>query len=605
MSEFNDSPSPSHNQAEEIKEDVSLDDFKPLDELRQPGSFLLESKRDHFETHDTSVNVLDLNENCPPESANPPGIAQSESKQMYSTMKQDALPEYNQSMQSTDKPQVYSTVQANSAPYGSEERTRAEEGEQRMIIGQYESVLQQLAAQLEKQVRRNKELETLVAAQAQKSTRIIEVLREHAEQEIEELSAKLEHSNRERDELKMKIGRVESEYKQTILEKEQENQLTAELRRRLDLDGMSKAHMGQVEESMRKVMGQINGKNIMFEAELRKKEEEVFSLKNINTQLKGEIETHKEINKQLKDDYAMIMQKKGEVDSEMQRLTNKIYADEIASHKLLQENDKLSRAVTSLNDAKEALERSMEDIKSENMELKQGLADCDRERNLLATKLEKAHRDYQTLEIALMKAENTMKLQAETINDLQSDYNTLVEHEKSSIPMKGSELVSSPFLGRDRSVLEPRKVAERQGNQQEVKTRYQEYKQRQNTSTLGDVFRWNDDSKARNAKEKNALNRTTEEPEVGRTFFKRLQQNDAAGNRKYEENSEQITKLQNSLQMLLGEKQKLEKEYSRFPPKSEKAMSHKKRKEEIEFELDLNEKNIQRTKFKLRELNAL
>eukprot|EP00826_Nyctotherus_ovalis_P063644 TRINITY_DN9335_c0_g5_i2.p1 TRINITY_DN9335_c0_g5~~TRINITY_DN9335_c0_g5_i2.p1 ORF type:complete len:603 (+),score=207.75 TRINITY_DN9335_c0_g5_i2:130-1938(+) len=602
MSEFNDSPSPSHNQAEEIKEDVSLDDFKPLDESGQPCNFLLESKRDHFETHDTSLNVLDLNENYPADLAN---SAQSESKQLYSTMKQDASPEYNQSIQTSDKPQAYSTTQANSAPYESEKKLKMEEGEQRMIIVQYESVLQQLAAQLEKQIKRNRELETLIAAQAQKSTKIIEVLREHAEKEIEELSIKLERSNRERDELKMKIGKVESEYKQTILEKEQENQLTAELKRRLDLDGMSKMHMGQVEESMRKVMGQINEKNIMFEAELRKKEEETFSLKNLNTQLKGEIEMHKEINKQLKDDYAMIMQRKGEVDSEMQRLTNKIYADEIASHKLLQENDKLSRAVASLNDAKEAMERSMEDIKSENMELKQGLADCDRERNLLATRLEKAHRDYQTLEIALMKAENTMKLQAETINDLQSDYNTLVEHEKSSIPIKSSELVSSPFLARDKSILEPRKVPERQTNQQELKTRYQEYKQRQNTSTLGDVFKWNDDSKVRNSREKNALNKTTEESETGRTFFKRLQQNDAAGSRKHEENSEQITKLQNSLQMLLREKQKLEKEYSKFPPKSEKVTSQKKRKEEIEFELDLNEKNIQRTKFKLREVNAL
>eukprot|EP00826_Nyctotherus_ovalis_P004285 TRINITY_DN10916_c0_g1_i15.p1 TRINITY_DN10916_c0_g1~~TRINITY_DN10916_c0_g1_i15.p1 ORF type:complete len:204 (-),score=95.59 TRINITY_DN10916_c0_g1_i15:42-653(-) len=188
-----------------------------------------------------------------------------------------------------------------------------------MIIAQYESLLQQLTVQLEKQMRRNKELETVIITQTQKSTRLIEVLRDHAEEEIEELTLKLKTCAKERDELRAKMEQMVSEYKRTILEKEEDNQLTSELRRQLDLDGVSRSHMEQVEETMRKMMAQINERNIRLEADLRKREEEIFSLKNLNTQLKAEIETHKEMKKQLKDDYSELLQRKGEGDVEIQR----------------------------------------------------------------------------------------------------------------------------------------------------------------------------------------------------------------------------------------------------------------------------------------------
>eukprot|EP00826_Nyctotherus_ovalis_P004286 TRINITY_DN10916_c0_g1_i20.p1 TRINITY_DN10916_c0_g1~~TRINITY_DN10916_c0_g1_i20.p1 ORF type:complete len:409 (+),score=165.54 TRINITY_DN10916_c0_g1_i20:73-1299(+) len=374
-----------------------------------------------------------------------------------------------------------------------------------------------------------------------------------------------------------------------VLEKEEDNQLTSELRRQLDLDGVSRSHMEQVEETMRKMMAQINERNIRLEADLRKREEEIFSLKNLNTQLKAEIETHKEMKKQLKDDYSELLQRKGEGDVEIQRLTNKIYSEEINTHKLVQENERLARAVNSLNDAKEAMDVSIEEIKQENIELKQILTDLDREKNLLASKLEKARRDSQTLEIALRKAENTIGLQMKAISELQKDYHTIVEREKSSLP--------APEFFTAQEVAESRKKSIEMDS---LKSRYEEYKQRQNKSTLGDVFKWEEPKP--NVKPENT------EVSLGRKMLMAPAKNVIVGmpsDRKFEENKDQIGKFQNSLQMLLTEKQKLEKEYSKFGLRTEKSIAQKKRKEELEFELDLNEKNIQRTKFKLRELNAL
>jgi len=458
-----------------------------------------------------------------------------------------------------------------------------------MIIAQYESLLQQLTMQLEKQIKRNKELEGVIAIHTQKSTKLIEVLRDHAEEEIDELTQRLQQCTKERDELKAKMEQMVSEYKRAILEKEEDNQVASELKRRLDLDDMSRMHMGQVEETMRKAMAQLNEKNIKLEADLRKKEEETFDIKNINSQLKAEIETHKQMKKQLKEDYSVLLQKKGECDIEVQKLTNKMYSEEINTHKLIQENERLTRALNSLNNAKQAIEESMEEVKQENLELKQMLTDLDKEKNLLASKLEKARRDNQTLEMALRKAENTISLQMKSINELQKDYHTIVEREKSLLP-------SEVFTQQEPRVTENRR---RNPEEESLKSRYEEYRQRLNKSTLDDVFKW---------KELNKPTIPKEEVSLGKKVFREPVQNAIVvlpSNRKFEENRDQIAKLQNSLQMLLNEKQKLEKDYSKFGLRTEKSIAQKKRKEELEFELDLNEKNIQRTKFKLRELNAL
>ena len=581
-----------------------LDHNKNAKEISDNMKYKLEDspseiKENEVEFHDKTS--YEINEKyIPDRSSNM--IEHKKSISYLSTKKE---PSSGADIQSDNKPISYSTMPSN---------VDIKEDEQGMIIAQYELLLQQLTSQLEKQIKRNKELEIVIATQAQKSTSIIEVLRDQAEKEISELAQKLEQCNKEKEELRIKLEQIESEHKQTILEKVQENQVTAELKRKIDLDGMSKMHMGQVEENMRKVMGQINEKNIRLEAELRKKEEELFSLKNINNQLKTEVETHKEINKQLKNDYSILIKSKGEADFELQKLTSKMYTDEISSHKLLQENERLNRTINSLNDAKDAIERTMEEVKNENIELKQILTSCDKEKNILSTRLEKACRDFQTLEIELMKDENTIKLQASTINELQSDYNDLLEREKSSLPEAS---LTTKFISREKPGLKSRRSPEEkneQKEQKEMKNRYQEYKQRQNTSTLGDVFKWEDESRSsQNNNSKEKLNKSgyikgsTSENALGRRYLNNLQQNNTmeSTNGRKGDGSEQITKLKSSLQMLTSEKQKLEKEYAKFPPKSEKVISQKKRKEEIEFELDLNEKNIQRTKHKLRELNAL
>lgn len=536
------------------------------------------------------------------------------------------------------------------APISASVSNPMQDYEHGMIIAQYESLLQQLSGQLEKQIKRNRELEGVVGSQAAKSTKLIEALRAQAEEEMQELAKRAEAAEREREELRSKVEAIESDHKRFVLEREQESQMTDELRRRLDCDGANKVRMSQVEEELRKALSQVNGKNVSLEAELRKKDEEIFSLHNANEQVKAEIVTHKEIVKQLKNDYALLVQKKGEGDTETQGLMSRIYAAEIAMHKMSQENERLERAVAVLNGAKEASDQSMEEIKKDNMELKRALTEAEKEKTQVAARLEKAHRDYQTLEIALMKAENNVRLQTDTIAELQSDYSSLLDKERQqftpgkppTVPGRSEAAALSMSMTMPRGSPPKRSESETMsrlgdgngnGNtaaapateHEETKSKYLEYKQRQNTSALGDMFRWGNEPEQVPAQSNRGPNPMDERPLSG-TMIDPSQRSGGAkmatpdrkdsaaanklvivtmpSNRKYEESKDQIAKLQNNLQSLLAEKQKLDKDYSKFGARAEKSMAQRKKKEELEFDLDLNEKNIQRVKHKLRELNA-
>jgi len=532
-----------------------------------------------------------------------------------------------------------------------------QEIEHGMIIAQYESLMQQLTTQLEKQIKRNKELETVISAQAQKSTKLIETLRNHAEEEISEISQKFDKTVEENEFLKGRIDQLEGDRKKIILEKEQESQVASELKRKLDSDGANKVRMNQVEDELRKIISQVNTKNVSLEAELRKKDEEIFSINNHNSQLRTELNTQKEIIKQLKDDYAISLQKKADADAEIQKLMAKIYADETTIHKLSQENERISRTINSLTASKEAVENNMEEVKNENLELKQTLNVLEKEKTQLNAKLEKSYRDYQSLEIALMKAENTAQLQNETICELQKDYNLLIEREKQNAqnipisPMKPPQAIKSAKETPSKKKMTPPKKTEQTqiskseslkpeisqpvSEQEELKSRYKEYKMRQTASALGEVFKWKEPELAEKSLDKNKIDKYENEKELENektqipinkpksiqntppTEIRKIETQlvplkqpiqppvvTMPSNKKYEENKDQITKLQNNLQILLSEKQRLDKEYQKFGARAEKSAAQRKRKEEIEFELDLNEKNIQRIKHKLRELNA-
>eukprot|EP00347_Sterkiella_histriomuscorum_P004073 403361847 len=76
-------------------------------------------------------------------------------------------------------------------------------------------------------------------------------------------------------------------------------------------------------------------------------------------------------------------------------------------------------------------------------------------------------------------------------------------------------------------------------------------------------------------------------------------------NQQYLDHKDVIIKLEQQLQSFQFEKQKLEVEFSKMPTKSINTIALKKKKETLEFDIEINTKNINTVKQKLRDLNVL
>jgi hypothetical protein len=416
-------------------------------------------------------------------------------------------------------------------------------------------LIRQLTSQLEYQVRRNKDLEAVVKGQAQKATVVIEELRKHAEDEIVELSLRLEKSEQVNKELQSLIS--------------QENVLNPEV------------------TILRDFIPRITSK----EDNNRVSQEEGIALKQEIDKLREELKVYKETSDKVK----------SKVEAENQKLISKVHSIEMELNKIEQEKANLIRTVNSLNSTKGIIETATEELKKENLELKQVIIELEKKKTSLTIKLDKADRDYKALKLELIKADNIIKLQVETIKELQNDYSNLLNKEESysMLPVRRDAL--SNIVDEENSIKKETKLQagnERRSlyQQEDINTRYEEYRQRQSVSALVDV------PNKRNA----SCNRRQYSKERSPEYKKLNTSNNCAmpSDKFYADNKEQIDKLQSNLQMLLTEKIKLDKEFSKFGSRPEKSIVQKKRKEELEFEIDLNEKNIQRVKFRLRELNA-
>ncbi len=523
------------------------------------------------------------------------------------------------------------------------------------LISHYQGLLQQATSQMGFQSKRTKELEQAIAAQKAKSTKLLGELKAQAEAEVQGWTRKLDDERREKEEWKARHEKLELEYKKLRLDVDQEKQATGELARKMMFNDSNKAKMGQIEEGLRKCVGQLTSKTVAQESEIRQKEERVFSLQAENQQLRTELGVQKEIIERLKCDYSGVFQKRTDSEMAIQGLKSQIYADDGAMRKLQQELDRLALENASLADAKAALEGSLNEVKAENGELNRTLAKMEKDNAALSSQLEKLSRDYQSLEISSIKANSTIEMQNETIASLQEDYNKLVtRHKESFSPLspgrKNAHQRRPPIpalplhvpaaakstgatLHTEASVVVPSAPVA----SADLKTRYNEYRSRQNESCLGQILRWDAEpsvgEKNVQAMEQGRASRETttgrpqahshnpsysggEEVQIGSQRKSPAGEQPSAmptktkvivtfpSNQKFEANREQIDKVQKNLVALQGEKAQLESEYAKFGQRGEKSFALKKRKQELEFEIDLADKNIQRLKQKLREFNA-
>ncbi|CDW78767.1 UNKNOWN [Stylonychia lemnae] len=178
------------------------------------------------------------------------------------------------------------------------------------------------------------------------------------------------------------------------------------------------------------------------------------------------------------------------------------------------------------------------------------------------------------------------------------------------------------------------------------KENYQLFKQRNNQSQLSNVFSWSDQDQHPQQKQNDyqeqqidqwqSNRRNNNNPHENRNQSVVNQSNsnyslgnqnpiaqqksqkqmlqDGSGqhvtfpsNQKFVDQKDVIQKLEQQLQSLQFEKQRMDVEFSKIPSKSSgiNTISLKKKKEALEFDIEINQKNINTVKQKLRDLNAL
>ena len=291
---------------------------------------------------------------------------------------------------------------------------------------------------------------------------------------------------------------------------------------------------------------EITKKNSELEIELSKRDKNIFDLENLYTQLKSEATAQKEMNETLKKQYSELLKKEDELELDNQKLARRIHDDEVFIQKLSQENERLVSKLTTEKD-------DIEQIKKENQKLKQ------------------------TLEF-LYKEKIEIDAQVKTKEDTNNSLKECNEDSKTDSVVT-TNIISKP-------------------NPQElIETNVPIKNMNNKISTTNDFLKWitieTIPSSTKVLKKQNDLSPNGRNVIVG-----------MPSNKKYEENKGQIEILQNNLQFLLVEKQKLDKEYFIVCPKAEKSVAQRKRKVELESEIDLVDKDIQRTKMKLREFDA-
>eukprot|EP00826_Nyctotherus_ovalis_P033999 TRINITY_DN2783_c0_g2_i1.p1 TRINITY_DN2783_c0_g2~~TRINITY_DN2783_c0_g2_i1.p1 ORF type:complete len:396 (-),score=104.73 TRINITY_DN2783_c0_g2_i1:83-1270(-) len=307
------------------------------------------------------------------------------------------------------------------------------------------------------------------------------------------------------------------------------------------------SNSSELEETMQ----QLTQRNSELEMELSKRHKNVFDLENLYTQLKAEAVAQREINEKLKADYTALIKKEHELETDNQQLAVKIHRDEQFIQKLTQENERLVQELTSAH-------IQIEELRKENLNLKTVSVDNN-----------KGNIEAAATELASKSEGSSRKVQG-TVKKVSSP----IEEPKFASPVqqfnKESEKGSRPE------------------SRPEMK-----YESKGDRKSTGDFLKWDD------ASANKPVNKQQENTQPPSDILASM-----PSNKKYMDNKVEIVILQNNLQFFLLEKQRLDKEYSSVTSKADKSVAQRKKKAELENDIDSIEKDIQRTKLKLREYNA-
>ena len=163
-----------------------------------------------------------------------------------------------------------------------------------------------------------------------------------------------------------------------------------------------------------------------LEASVKQKDEQIYTLKNLNQNLQTELKNHKDFENQTKTEILQHKTKRKECEELLKKLRLEKGQDKITMRKLNNDNEELRTELDELKENFNYMQNEFEEIKKENEQLKVNCAKVEKEKATLQWNMDKVNRMVTKATADTKRYKSVVDLQKSALNDLQKDYNKMI-----------------------------------------------------------------------------------------------------------------------------------------------------------------------------------
>ncbi|CAI2384967.1 unnamed protein product [Moneuplotes crassus] len=445
-------------------------------------------------------------------------------------------------------------------------------------MAQYEEMLSKMNHEYEK-ILSEKLKDSLRSTESEKQilslTQQLTNIENTTEHRISSLDSQLKEAQRD---LEVKNQVIETS-KKTISDLEAE--ITANLNQSL--------HINKNEVELRQKIDEQNTKIVKLEAIIRENKEQFYIINTENANLKSDIQSLTSLEKALRSENSSLTEQRQELENTLQMVKGKISQDSLKLRKYDSEIEAMNRQIMRMQNSINLSNREVEDLQSESNMLKQTINNKEKENILLKKALDMKCMELKTTQQNLNRSNSLLEAHKSKPEYYGPDQNEK-EH-NSSMRMDRTPQCSSFY----------RKAH----NKNSIESMLSPY-----ASPISSFRKQNQSFRSNLSNSSFAARDISAPPQPLKPLTPMK-----ASNEHYRETSpisESFTGIDDGsyefvhsqLKSMTLEKKRLENEYSRLPIVIDKSPSIKRRKEFLENQLTLLEKNIDSYTVRLRELNS-
>ena len=309
--------------------------------------------------------------------------------------------------------------------------------------------------------------------------------------------------------------------------------------------------------------------------EIMRHQEKIEDLNNKYIQYLNECKSKDATISTLKAEVTELHQTNIELETQIHDLNSKLLSESMDNRKIKSEHEEANRCLKQTQDKLNIVQCTLDSLREENNSNKIEKESLENSNLVLHSKMNKLEVEYYSTKSQLMQLESKSKANEKAYKALQEDYNRMLKRQDFIIDSPSNKRTyKSNFTSLNNTMLvttlPPKKSPE-----QEPK-RYNDTKYKQNVSTVGEMMKWEENGKKQDYK---------------------------TGNRQSSiDNRDQVAEIEAKILEISSEKLRLEAEYSKFSSKIT-SMVQRKRRDEIYYDIELADQNLNKLKHKLREIS--